>query len=390
MRLSAEGPRSACECVVVARIRVQRKAGFAAATVGATRPQVDNEGERSYGSVHMKPPPDVAGDPFAERLACGMRMRVRVLGGLFEFESNSRKLLNLVELACAGLPAHTFCTPSPRLRIRLLLSPHRGQQPGEDVPPMHMHAGAGLLCGTMDSCNFAVVSPTQARALVVVSAAMLRHPYHTRYELIEFALYTLASRAQQLISLHAASVGRNDHGLLLIGPSGAGKSTLSLHCLLQQMELVGEDAILVEPRTLLATGIGSFLHLTADSLAFMGEDYDDGWMRRAPVIRRRSGIEKFEIDMRRSPFRIARKPPELTGVVFLSRQRVSRRGEHHSLLAPLRRSDFVDRLQVSQPYAANQPGWTTFRKHLSRIEAFELRRARHPDEAVEALQRIIG
>ena len=317
-------------------------------------------------------------------------MRVRVLGGLFEFESNSRRLLNLVERACAGLPAHTFCTPPPRFRIRLLLSPHRGEQPGEDVPAMRMHAGADLLCGTMDSCNFVVVSPGRHTALVVVSAHMLRHPYHTRYELIEFALYTLASRAQQLVSLHAACVGRNDQGLLLIGPSGAGKSTLSLHCLMQKMELVGEDAILVEPQTLLATGIGSFLHLTADSLAFAGENNDDAWIRRAPVIRRRSGIEKFEIDMRRSPFRIASKPPELTSVVFLSRRPVSRRGERHSLLAPMRRSDFVDRLQVSQPYAANQPGWETFRKHLSRIEAFELRRARHPDEAVEALQRIIG
>ena len=255
---------------------------------------------------------------------------------------------------------------------------------------MRMHAGAGLLCGTMDSCNFAVVSPTQGTALVVVCAEMLRHPYHTRYELIEFALYTLASRAQQLVSLHAASVGRNDHGLLLIGPSGAGKSTLSLHCLMQKMELVGEDAILVEPQTLLATGIGSFLHLTADSLAFARGSGNVAWIRRAPVIRRRSGVEKFEIDMRRAPFRIARKPVELTGVVFLSRQNASQRSGPHSLLAPLRRSDFVDRLQASQPYAANQPGWAAFRKRLARIDAFELRRGRHPDEAVEALQRIIG
>jgi hypothetical protein len=224
---------------------------------------------------------------------------------------------------------------------------------------------------------------------VVVSRDMLRHPYHTRYELIEFAVYTLASRAQQLVSLHAACIGRNGRGLLLIGPSGAGKSTLALHCLLQGMELVSEDGVFIMPQSMLAIGIGSFLHLRADCLHFLGEAADDA-IRRSPIIRRRSGVEKFEVDLRRTQWRVARTPLEVAGVVFLSRQSASRRGtDKRPLLALLRKSELLEKLEASQSYAVHQPGWSAFRKHVSGVGAFELRRGRHPSEAIDALRRII-
>ena len=333
---------------------------------------------------------DAVADPFGERSACTLRMRAQVLGGVFEFESNSRQLLRLVNVAYGRLPAHTLSVEPPHFRIRLLLTPAEGLPTDVEPPPMRMHSGAGLLCGTMDSANFAVVSPGERTALVVVSRDMLRHPYHTRYELIEFAVYVLASRAQQLVSLHAACVGRKERGLLLIGPSGAGKSTLALHCLLQDMQLVAEDGVFVTPDTLLATGIGSFLHLRADSLHFLRRTADDAWIRRSPVIRRRSGVEKFEVDLRRARSHVARTPLKIAGVVFLSKQSASQRGSNHRpLLVPLHKSELLEKLHASQPYAANQPVWTTFRKHVSGVSAFELRRGQHPGEAIDALRRII-
>ncbi|RPH50190.1 MAG: serine kinase [Lysobacterales bacterium] len=332
---------------------------------------------------------DPASDPFGERYACPLRTRARVLGGVFEFESNSRPLLRLVNVAFADLPPHSFRAAPPQFRIRLVLTSAEAPLAGDEVPRMRLHSGAGLLCGTMDCANFAVVSPTERTGLVVVSRNMLRHPYHIRYELIEFAVYTLASRAQQLVSLHAACIGGNECGLLLIGPSGAGKSTLSLHCLMRDMELVAEDGVLVAPDTLLATGVGSFLHLSADSLAFLRDAGDDAWIRKSPVIRRRSGVEKFEVDLRRGRYHIARTPLKVVAVVFLSKQRASRRSDLRPLLRPLRKAELVEKLQASQPYAVNQPGWATFRRRLSRISAFELRRGRHPDEAVNALRGII-
>lgn len=327
---------------------------------------------------------DSASDPFGERTACPWRTRAEVLGGVFEFESNDRSLLDLVDLVYAGLPPHTFNADPPRFRMRLLLSNDAGPPTGDEAPPVRLHSGGGFLCGTMDGANFALISPAQRTGLVVVSRNMLQHAQVVRYELIEFAVYTLASRAQQLVSLHAACVGHNGQGLLLIGDGGAGKTTLTLHCLLQGMELVAEDAVFVAPDALLASGVGSFLHLREDSLQFPLPADDDAWIRRSPVIRRRSGVEKFAVDLRRSRYRIARTPLVITDVVFLS----SERAGDASLLTPLRQSDLVERLAASQPYAANQPVWPTFLKHISDIRAFELRRGQHPSEGVEALRHI--
>lgn len=333
--------------------------------------------------------PDAASDPFRERLACKLYRRARVLGGVFEFESNSAALLHLVDEAYDGLPVHVLGTAPPHFRIRLVLTNDAGMPAGAEPPLPRLQSGAGFLCAAMDCANFAVISPPQRVGLVVVSREMLRHPYHIRYELVEFVVYTLASRGQRLVSLHAACLGRKGRGLLLIGPSGAGKSTLSLHSLMQGMELVAEDGVLVVADTLLATGIASFLHLPAHSPTLLRETGADAWIRRAPVIRRRSGVEKFEIDLRRARGHIARTPLKLAGVVFLSKQPASRRNNDRPLLTPLGKRDLLRKLQASQPYAANQPGWADFRKHISQIRAFELRRGRHPDEAVEALRRII-
>jgi hypothetical protein len=334
---------------------------------------------------------DLTADPFAERSAALSSRRVQVLGGEFEFETESRRLLRLVDTAYGGLPAHGLARRTPHFRVRLRLVPDAAPLSRDEPPGPTLHSGAGFLCGTVDSANFAIVSPRQRAGLVVVSPGMLAHPYHVRYELIEFAVYTLAARAQELVSLHAACIGRNGRGLLLIGSSGTGKSTLALLCSLQGMELLAEDGVFVKPETLRATGLGSFLHLREDSLRFLQDAADRASIRKSPVIRRRSGVEKFEVDMRGARYRIAQAPLEIAAVVFLSKQSAAKRGAGGApLLAPLGKSDLLAKLKMSQPYAANQPGWGVFSKHVSRLSSFELRRGRHPLDAVDALQALLA
>lgn len=329
---------------------------------------------------------DIESDPFGERIGCPFRRRVEVLGGAFEFESNDLPLLHLAASIYEGLPAHRFSAQPPRFLIRLLLSSDAGPPTDEEPPPVRLHSGGGLLCGTMDAANFAVLSPAERTGLVVVSRSMLRHAQAVRYELIEFAVYTLASRAQQLVSLHAACVGRNQRGLLLVGDGGAGKTTLTLHGLLRGMELVAEDAVFVQPDTLLASGIATFLHLREDSLEFLREAGDAAWIRGSPVIRRRSGVQKFAVDLRRSPYRIASTPLRIAAVIFLSTECAC--GDV-PMLVPLPASAFLERLEASQPYAANQPAWAAFLPRISVIPAFELRRGQHPRQAADALQTLI-
>lgn len=331
--------------------------------------------------------PDLLADPFGERSSMIVREPLQLLGGRFRFESNSRQLLRLVDAAYAGLPRHRLSSVAPRLRIRLLLRP--AAQPRtrrrREPPPIGMVSGAGLLGGATDSSDFVVMSPREEAALVVVSPQMLRYPYHTRYELIEFAVFTLAARTQGLVPLHAACVGRGGRGLLLMGPSGAGKSTVALQCVMSGFDFLSEDSVFMAPQTLLATGIANFLHVRADSLRWIERDRAAA-IRNSPRIRRRSGVEKFELDLRRGGYRLAASPLRIGSVVFLSPQAAA----GGPLLRPLPRASLAARLATAQAYAANQPEWRAFIKRVTGLEAFELRRGQHPLEAVEVLRALLG
>jgi hypothetical protein len=330
-------------------------------------------------------PPDISADPFHEQALPVSRKRMQLLGGAFEFEFGSSELRRLVDWAYADLPRHKLSEVPPRIRVRLTLAPRFRRRAQADPPRIEMLSGAGLLCGTTSSSDFAVLSSDHRSALVVVSRDMLRFPYHTRYELIEFAVFTLAARAQGLMPLHGAGVGQDGRGLLLFGDSGAGKSTASLHCLLRGMDFLAEDSIFVTPDTMLATGIANFLHVRCDSLPFLPAS-SASVIRRSPIIRRRSGVEKFEVDLRRPEFRLATSPLKVAGVVFISAQSAGR----GALLRPLRGREAVARFKEGQSYAVNQPGWTTFRRRISAVPTFELRRGRSPAAAADALQALLA
>jgi len=292
--------------------------------------------------------------------------------------SDSTALMRLVDAAYGGLPTQRVSPGEPRLKVQLRLARQETIE-AHEPPRLEMHGGGDLLCGVMDAHNFAIVSPASRSALVVISRELLRHAYYARYELLEFAVYTLAARVQGLVSLHAACVGEGGKGLLLIGRSGAGKSTLALHGVLAGLGLLSEDSVFVAPRTLLATGIGTFLHVRTDAPR-LGTPLDR-WIRSSPVIRRRSGTEKFEVDLRHARGRIARTALEITAIVFVSKRPAS----NHRLLLPLSRRDGLARLKASQAYAAGQSGWSEFARNAARVPVFELRRG-DPGMAIGALR----
>jgi energy-coupling factor transporter ATP-binding protein EcfA2 len=330
-------------------------------------------------------------DPFRERHRAALHERMQLMGGQFHFQTESPRLLRLVRLAYAKLPPHKFPGATPRCLVRLTLTSTAAEHPANartDVEPPRVRplAGGGILCGAMDGANFVALSPEQRSALVVVSRDMLRFPYHIRYEVLEFAVYVLASRVQGLVPLHAACVGRAGQGILLLGPSGSGKSTLSLHCLLQGLDFLAEDSVLVRPDGLLATGVANFLHVRPDSLRFLDKAGQAAVTRSTSrVIRRRSGVEKFEIDLRHPGYRLATAPLRIGAVVFVS----PRSADVATILTPIRKTRLTQQLEAAQRYAANQPGWSDFSRQVSRLPAFELRRGSHPLQAVAALEKLL-
>lgn len=326
-------------------------------------------------------------DPFQERVGVRDVVHASVMGGDFRFESDNPELLRLVRLAYAGLPAHRLPVSASEFHIELRLVPGGTSTATGEPPPVRVQSGAGLLCGVMDECNYVVMSPEQGRALVVASRDMLAHPYHLRYELIEFAVFTMATRRLGLVPLHGACVGRQGRGLVLLGASGSGKSTLALHSLLRGLDFLAEDAVFVEPKSMLATGVANFLHVKDDALGFVADEVARSWIREAPVIRRRSGVEKHEADLRQAPVSLSSGPLELVGAVFVS----SRKADGpRQLLQALPAETVAARLINDQPYASGQPGWSTFQQTIARLGVHELRRGSHPQASVDALLTLLA
>src|SRR4051794_25771130 len=113
---------------------------------------------------------DLSADPFLERASGVRKKRLHVLGGRFQFESDSAELLRLVDAAYAGLPRHKLHAVTPDFRIRLVLhSRARAARLAAQPPPVQMMSGAGMLCGMTEWSDSVVISPDEHAALVVVS-----------------------------------------------------------------------------------------------------------------------------------------------------------------------------------------------------------------------------
>ena len=328
---------------------------------------------------------DLGADPFNERQPRRHGLDKRLLGGRFRFASNSEALLRLVEAAYAGMPSHRLSSAAEFL-IELDLLPPRDVPYVPEPPQMRTHSGAGVLCGVIDDRNYVMLSPRERRALIAVSEDMLQHPYHLRYEFIEFAVFVLATRGMGLVPLHGACVGQHGRGVLLLGAGGAGKSTLALHCLLHGLDFLAEDGVFVEPEGLDATGIANYLHLRPDVLQrFDGQTRS--WIESSPTIRRRSGVEKFEVDIRHGHGRLASAPLRLAGAVVVSAEQ-ARDGE--PLLERLSEEQTVACLTADQPYAAGQPGWHLFVQRLMQVGVHRLRRGRTPETSLRAVLQLLG
>ncbi|HEY4145050.1 serine kinase [Pinirhizobacter sp.] len=325
-------------------------------------------------------------DPFAEAIEHRFTFSQQILGARFRFEGNDQTLVDLAQATYAGLPRHRLPVTAPEFRIELRLLPRRAGTANGEPPPVRVQSGAGLLCGVMDASNYVVLAPGQRRALVVVSADMLDQPYHVRYELIEFAVFVLATRGLGLVPLHGACVGRNGRGVLVLGASGSGKSTLALHSLLHGLDFLAEDAVFVRPESLLATGVANFLHVQADALGFIDDDGARRWIGQSPVIHRRSGVAKFEADLRLGQFKVAAQPLELISAVFVS----SEPAAGARLVNRLGPDEAASRLVADQPYASGQPGWRCFEERLTRRGVHELRRGPHPRDSVDALLTLLA
>ncbi len=164
-------------------------------------------------------------------------------------------------------------------------------------------------------------------------------------------------------------------GLLLLGASGAGKSTLALHALLDGMDFLAEDGVFVQPESMSATGVANFLHVKRDVSRFIDDAAVRDWIETSPEIHRRSGVAKFEVDLREGAGHQAPAPLRVVGAIVVSAETAV---DPTRLLRRLPWEHMASLLAIDQPYAAAQPGWDRFVHRLGGLGTYELRRGSHP------------
>lgn len=324
-------------------------------------------------------------DPFGEKSIRPFRRRVNVLGANCECTSNDARLIEILDQAFSELPRHELGSPPVDLNIALVLVGSASSSPAGWQQP-HYQSGAGLIVATVDAGNFAAISVSQRSSLICVTSDMLlSYPYEVRYELVEFALLTLASRVQDLVPLHAASIGINGYGLLLNGPSGSGKSLLSLACTLRGFDFLAEDAVFVSAEKGVATACPGFLHLHEGSLAHVSSSGVAHIIRSSPVIQRQGGARKYEVDLRRSGFSLADRPLRIVVLVMLSNPGDAA----ESLLARVSVGELMEELERDQGYAAQLRSWQAFRTMIAELPAYRLAYRPDPDAAANAFRELI-
>ncbi len=321
-------------------------------------------------------------DPFAERVRGRHRQRFHALGAILEVEADNARLLALAADAFGSLPRQRLGKHTPRYVLRLRAAAGAGSRFAGSRT--HLISGAGVLGQVLDGDNYALVSPHLDSALVSISQRLLERADVARYDLIEFAAFTLATRSGGLVPLHAACIGHAGRGALVLGDSGAGKSTLCVRAVAAGFHFLAEDSVLIEPSGLRATGLPTFVHLRCDARAGLSDLRGNEAIVSSPVIRRRSGVRKFELDMRTGPYCITPQALGLEHVVVLRAQHSG----HAPALRRLAPAQLRRELTRTQPYAAGLPGWPAFLRRITGLPGYELHRGAHPDDSVAELQRL--
>jgi len=323
-------------------------------------------------------------DPFGEGRVARLRGVVQVLGARVRVLADDAGLLKLALQAFGNLPRHRLGSGGEPFLLRLRATDDVPATGGRSVRRPKLTSGAGLLCNHFDAANYAIVSPATRSALVAISPRQRARAYESRYDLVEFAVLTLVARARGLVPLHAACVCLGDRGVLLLGDSGTGKSTLCLRAAADGFELLSEDSVFVDSRRMRAGGVPTFLHVRHDDRRALRDLEGVRHILASPTITRRSGVRKFEVDLRQSPFRLARRAPRITHIVVLRARQAS--GE---LLRPLPRAGLRRALTGTQPYARGRDTWARFLRAALAVPAFELRRGATPGESVAALRSLL-
>lgn len=150
-------------------------------------------------------------------------------------KTNELAIIRAAEQSWAAFPQRFREAP---LQIRVLVSDASTTR----RPPVPIvRAQANLMTTIADAHNFACCDLANGFCFIHLSRAALLNRDYLRYHFLEGTVYALQD-TQHVVSVHAACVVKDGHGVLFVGDSGAGKSSLAYACARRGWTYVADDA----------------------------------------------------------------------------------------------------------------------------------------------------
>lgn len=279
------------------------------------------------------------------------------LGFAVEVFTNEEAVLAIVGECWSGF-RQLHANPPLQIRIEV-----REGGPVECPPAPVIRLQRNLFTMVADAHNHAVCDLSHAFSLVWLNYAALQHRKYVAHHFIETAAYILITTSCTT-AIHAASVSRYGHGMLLAGVSGVGKSTLSYACAKAGWTYTSDD--------------GSFLLHNADHPRVVGDCRKIRFRPSAkelfpelhgrdltPRVQGKASIEVPTSELRL----ITAEQANIHSIIFLNRQSLAK-----AELLPLPRTTVIERFRdMFEPVGEIQKTQTETLQQLSEVDAYELR-----------------
>jgi hypothetical protein len=255
-----------------------------------------------------------------------------------QIKSNDPRILNAAEQNW-GTFSHRF--DGSQIEVRYLVS----QAPGKRCPaPPVYRAQSFLMTMVANAHNYACCDLNRGFGTAWLTEATVSATSYLRYTFLEGMVSTLLEN-QHFVSLHAASVAKDGHGVLLVADSGVGKSSLSYACACRGWTYISDDASSLLYRGTGRTVIGNpqlfrFRPTAADLFPELREQTILG-LGQQITRRPRNGKPTIEIRTESLPQIRVAEECAVDYIVFLKRDSALRGSSH---LVPASREGALRRL----------------------------------------------